>query len=60
LEREVKGRKELEEAYCQGYDDGFVDGANAGYEKGECETWDEAFAAGYQEAKVMTTEMYSE
>jgi hypothetical protein len=30
-----------------------MDGANAGYEKGECETWDKAFAAGYVEAKAM-------
>ena len=63
IEAEAIGRKELEEAYCQGYDSGFAQGVQAGYKKGKCETWDEAFSAGfrdgYQEAKA-SREMYSE
>ena len=51
LEAEARGRKELEQAYCQGYDSGFLDGMTAGYEKGECETWDEAYSAGWKAAK---------
>lgn len=62
-EAETRGRKEIEEAYCLGYDDGFGDGVQAGYEKGECETWDKAFCAGfrdgYQEAKA-SHDLYGE
>ena len=49
-ERETRGRRELEEAYCSGYDSGFMDGVIAGAEKAECETWDEAYNAGYRAA----------
>ncbi len=51
MEAEARGRRELEGAYCQGFDEGFASGMLAGYEKGRCETWDEAYSSGYKAAK---------
>ena len=51
IQAEAQGRRELEEAYCVGYDDGFRDGLAAGYERGDCEMWDEAYSSGYRAAE---------
>ena len=51
MQREESSMLELEEGYCSGYDDGFRHGATTGYDKGVAETWDEAFHAGFKEAK---------
>ncbi len=50
-ERERLMQKELEKQYVLGLEDGFADGVTVGYEKGQCETWDEAYTAGYRAAK---------